>query len=124
MTVAHQWATLDGLSGGQAILGVGLGRGTTTSSSAYRSQDACAVFMKKIELIRALWTQERVDYHGTFYQLEGDAMPLKPVQKPLPLWMGVGHPDAVRRSSVAGGWMDGLGQLQHRGIPRTPCNTA
>ena len=30
----------------------------------------------------------------------------KPVQTPLPIWMGVGHPDAVRRTaSIADGWM-------------------
>ena len=30
----------------------------------------------------------------------------KPVQKPLPIWMGVGHPNAVRRAaSMADGWM-------------------
>ncbi len=63
-------------------------------------------FREEVELIRALWTQAKVDYHGRFYQLEGGTMAPKPVQKPLPIWMGVGHPDAVRRSaSLADGWM-------------------
>jgi alkanesulfonate monooxygenase SsuD/methylene tetrahydromethanopterin reductase-like flavin-dependent oxidoreductase (luciferase family) len=47
-----------------------------------------------------------VDYSGRFYQLEGGTMPLKPVQAPLPIWMGVGHPNAIRRTAeIADGWM-------------------
>src|SRR5579864_4302377 len=106
MTVAHQWATLDRLSGGRAILGVGLGREHHYQQFSVPQTGRVRRFREEVELIRALWTQDRVDYHGTFYQLEGGTMPLKPVQKPLPLWMGVGHPDAVRRAaSLADGWM-------------------
>src|SRR6185437_5058990 len=48
----------------------------------------------------------RVDYRGRFYTLDGATMPLKPIQKPMPLWMGVGHPDAIRRTAtLADGWM-------------------
>ena len=106
MTVAHQWATLDRLSGGRAILGVGLGREHHYEQYSVPQTGRVRRFREEVELIRALWTQDRVNYHGTFYQLEGGTMPLKPVQKPLPLWMGVGHPDAVRRAaSLADGWM-------------------
>jgi probable F420-dependent oxidoreductase len=106
MTVAHQWATLDRLSGGRAILGVGLGREHHYQQFSVPEAGRVRRFREEVELIRALWTQERVDYHGTFYQLDGGTMPLKPMQKPLPLWMGVGHPDAVRRAaSLADGWM-------------------
>jgi probable F420-dependent oxidoreductase len=106
MTVAHQWATLDRLSGGRAILGVGLGREHHYQQFSVPQAGRVRRFREEVELIRALWTQERVDYHGTFYQLEGGTMPLKPVQTPLPIWMGVGHPDAVRRAaSLADGWM-------------------
>jgi probable F420-dependent oxidoreductase len=106
MTVAHQWATLDRLSGGRAILGVGLGREHHYQQFSVPQAGRVRRFREEVELIRALWTQDRVDYRGTFYQLEGGTMPLKPVQQPLPLWMGVGHPDAVRRAaSLADGWM-------------------
>jgi probable F420-dependent oxidoreductase len=106
LLVAHQWATLDHLSGGRAILGVGLGRahhyrqfGVPEEGRVRRSREA-------IELIRALWTQPKTDYHGRFYHLDGGTMAPKPVQSPLPIWMGVGHPDAVRRAaSLADGWM-------------------
>lgn len=106
ITVAHQWATLDQLSGGRAILGVGLGREHHYQQFSVPEAGRVRRFREEVELIRALWTQDRVDYHGSFYHLEGGTMPLKPVQRPLPLWMGVGHPDAIRRAGrLADGWM-------------------
>jgi len=105
MTVAHQWATLDQLSGGRAILGVGLGHEHYAQFSV-PTEGRVRRFREEVEIIRALWNQPRVDYSGRFYQLAGATMPLKPVQKPMPLWMGVGHPDAIRRSAaLADGWM-------------------
>ncbi len=105
MTVAHQWATLDRLSGGRAILGVGLGHEHYEQFSV-PLDGRVRQFREEVEIIRALWNETRVDYRGRFYELDGATMPLKPLQKPMPLWMGVGHPDAIRRTAtLADGWM-------------------
>ena len=105
--VAHQWACLDYLSGGRAILGVGLGREHHYAQFQIPREARVRRFREDVELIRALWTQPRVDFQGRIYQLEGGAMMPKPVQEPrLPMWFGVGHPDAVRRAAaLADGWM-------------------
>ena len=106
INVAHSWATLDVLSGGRAVLGVGLGREHHYRQFEVPEAGRVRRFREEVELIRALWTQDRVTYQGRFYSLADETMPLKPVQKPLPIWMGVGHPDAVRRAaSMADGWM-------------------
>jgi probable F420-dependent oxidoreductase len=106
MMVAHQWATLDHLSNGRAILGVGLGREHHYREFAVPEEGRVARFREEVEVIRALWTQDSVTYRGRFYALEGATMAPKPVQKPLPIWMGVGHPNAIRRAaSIADGWM-------------------
>ncbi len=106
INVAHAWATLDVLSGGRAVLGVGLGREHHYRQFEVPEAGRVRRFREEVELIRALWSQERVAYQGRFYSLPDGTMPLKPVQKPLPIWMGVGHPDAVRRAgSLADGWM-------------------
>jgi probable F420-dependent oxidoreductase len=106
MMVAHQWATLDTVSNGRAILGVGLGREHHYREFAVPQEGRVRRFREEVELIRALWTQQTVDYRGRFYQLEGATMSPKPVQQPLPIWLGVGHPDAVRRAgTMADGWM-------------------
>ena len=98
INVAHGWATLDVLSGGRAVLGVGLGREHHYQQFEVPEAGRVRRFREEVELIRALWTQDRVTYQGRFYSLADGTMPLKPVQKPLPIWMGVGHPDAVRRA--------------------------
>jgi probable F420-dependent oxidoreductase len=107
LMVAHQWATLDYVSNGRAILGVGLGREHHYRQFEVPEDGKIRRFREEVELIKALWTQPKVDYHGSFYQLEGGTMSPKPVQRPhLPIWMGVGHPNAVRRAaSLADGWM-------------------
>src|ERR1700685_1052816 len=71
MTVAHQWATLDRLSGGRAILGVGLGREHHYQQFAVPEAGRVRRFREEVELIKALWTQPTVTYHGQFYQLDG-----------------------------------------------------
>ena len=104
--VAHQWATLDYVSGGRAILGVGLGRGHHYRQFEVPEEGKVARFREEVALIRALWNEEKVTFHGRFYNLDNEVMSPRPVQKPLPLWMGVGHPAAVKRSAeLADGWM-------------------
>jgi len=106
MTVAHQWATLDTVSNGRAILGVGLGREQHYQQFAVPEDGRVRRFREELEVIRALWSQDEVTYHGRFYQLDGATMSPKPVQKPLPIWMGVGHPNAIRRAgALSDGWM-------------------
>ena len=107
LMVAHQWATLDYVSGGRAILGVGLGRDHHYRQFEVPEEGKVARFREEVALIKALWTQEKTTFHGRFYNLDNEMMQPKPVQKPhLPLWMGVGHPNAVRRTAeLADGWM-------------------
>jgi alkanesulfonate monooxygenase SsuD/methylene tetrahydromethanopterin reductase-like flavin-dependent oxidoreductase (luciferase family) len=106
LTVAHQWACLDYVSDGRAILGVGIGRDHHYRQFEVSQEGRIRRFREEIDIIKALWTEEKVTYHGTFYNLENEMMAPKPVQKPLPIWMGVGHPNAVRRTaSIADGWM-------------------
>ena len=89
MMVAHQWATLDQLSGGRAILGIGLGREHHYREFAVPEAGRVGRFREELDVIKALWTQPRVTYRPH-----------------VPIWMGVGHPNAIRRAaSLADGWM-------------------
>jgi Luciferase-like monooxygenase len=117
LMVAHQWATLDHLSGGRAILGVGLGREHHYRQFEVPEEGRVARFREEVALIRALWTQAKVDHRGRFYHLQGGTMSPKPVQQPLPIWMGVGHPNAVRRGGLDRRRLDGVGWLKHCRVP-------
>ncbi len=105
--VAHQWSTLDYVSGGRATLAVGLGRAHHFHEFEVATAGRVGRFREQVAILRSLWTEERTSFAGRFYHLDGVRMAPKPVQIPhLPLWMGVGHPDAVRRAAVlADGWM-------------------
>jgi probable F420-dependent oxidoreductase len=106
ITVAHQWATLDYVSNGRAILGVGLGREHHYREFAVPEEGKVRRFREEVDVIRALWTQDKVTNRGRFYELKNATMSPNPVQQPLPIWMGVGHPNAIRRAaSIADGWM-------------------
>jgi len=105
--VAHQVATLDYLSGGRAVLGVGLGREQHYAEFHIPRERRVRRFLEAVELMKALWTQPQVTYRGQIFQLEDGVMGPKPVQKPHPpVWLGGGHPDALRRAAaIADGWM-------------------
>lgn len=108
--VAHAVASLDYVSGGRAILGVGLGRGHYAEFNVPRERRVRR-FLEQIELMRALWSPERVRYEGQIFHVEG-GFTLKPVQQPHPpIWLGGTHPEALRRAAaVADGWMGAGGQ--------------
>jgi probable F420-dependent oxidoreductase len=118
--VAHQVATLDYASSGRAILGVGLGRDQHYAHFQVPREHRIRRFREEVELIRALWTEPKIDYRGSIYQLEAGGMSPRPVQKPHPpIWFGGGHPDAIRRAAVMGdGWM-GAGGSSHADFKRS-----
>jgi len=105
--VAHRFATLDYVSQGRVILGLGLGREHHYAEFQVPMEHRVTRLREGIEVVRALWTQPKVDYAGTVYRLDAAGMVLKPVQKPHPpIWLGGDHPDAVRRAATLGdGWM-------------------
>jgi probable F420-dependent oxidoreductase len=120
--VAHQVATLDYVSHGRAILGLGLGRDHHYAQFQVPMERRVRRFREGVELIKALWTEPEVGYQGEIFQLKGGTMAPKPVQQPHPpIWLGVGHPDALRRAAaIADGWMGSGGSSKasfSRSIP-------
>ncbi|MBI4607764.1 MAG: LLM class flavin-dependent oxidoreductase [Candidatus Rokubacteria bacterium] len=106
--LAKSLATLDQLSGGRLIVGVGLG-GNPRIYPAFGLSPERRVrrFAEGIRLMKRLWTEERVTVDGEFWKLENAAMEPKPVQKPHPaLWFGARQPAALTRAVELGdGWI-------------------
>ena len=90
VTVAQEWATLDALSGGRTTLGVGLGTGPPELVDAELAlvgldrRHRARAFTEAIEVIKALWAADRVDYDGRVYRLQDASIGLRPVQQPGP----------------------------------------
>jgi len=109
--VAHQVASLDYLSGGRAVLGVGLGRTEHYPDFQVPEERRVARFTEQITLLKKLWTEQDFDFDGEFYSLKNARMNPAPIQRPHPpIWIGAAHPDAVRRAARLGeGWFSAGG---------------
>jgi len=109
--VAHQTATLDHLSSGRAILGVGLGRVDDYAPFQIPTARRVTRLTESIAMIKALWADPRVSYHGEIYQVHDATLGTRPLQRPHPpIWVGGSHPAAIARAAaLADGWMGGGG---------------
>ena len=107
MRLAKAAATLDVLSGGRVILGVGVGviaQELNAMGSPYEERGARTD--EAIAIMQALWTQAMPSHHGPVYQFSGMAFAPKPLQKPhIPILIGGVSRAAIRRAARLGnGW--------------------
>ena len=106
--LAKQLGSLDHLSKGRLIVGVGLG-GRTEQYPVFGVPPDRRVgrFVEGLQVLKALWEQPRASYDGRWWKLSGQPMEPKPVQRPHPpIWFGGHHPDALRRAVRHGDcWM-------------------
>ena len=109
--LAKSLSTLDQISRGRREVGIGIGgRNRMFSAFAVDPETFVARFDEGLRLMRALWTEPRVDFTGRFWQLDGAAMEPKPFQKPgPPVWFGASAPAALRRAVRHGDGFFGAG---------------
>ncbi|HET6356412.1 LLM class F420-dependent oxidoreductase [Streptomyces sp.] len=112
---AKQYATLDHLSGGRLILGVGAGH-VQEEFEALGIDFAARgpVLDETIDALRAaLGEEEFPEFAGERFSFSGLGQRPRPAQRRIPLWVGGSSPAAVRRAAVRGdGWLP-------QGDPRT-----
>jgi len=107
VTMAKMLATIDVLSGGRLICGVGVGwwrqeletLGVDFARRGRAADEALRVF-------KALWTEREPQVEGEFYRVADVGFEPKPLQKPHPpIWVGGNTPAALRRVVALGdGW--------------------
>ena len=89
--VAKQAAEVDVLCGGRLRLGVGVGWNHVEYEALGESfHDRGRRASEQVELLRALWTQDVVDFHGRYHDVTHAGINPLPVQRPIPIWMGAG----------------------------------
>lgn len=96
--LAKEIATLDRLSGGRMILGVGLGAPVENEYARFGeptdSRVLAGMLDEGLEVITLLWTGEPVTFHGTYFTVEGVVMRPPPAQHPrVPIWVGADWPN-------------------------------
>lgn len=102
--VAEDAATLDVISGGRAILGLGQGyRAEEFGGFQVALNERGPRLVEGTKLIRRLLTENNVTHNGRFYQFADLTLTPKPVQKPhLPIWIAAKSEAAVRRAARIG----------------------
>jgi len=104
--VAKQAAELDVLAKGRTRLGVGIGRNEIefiAFGASYR--DRTERIVEQIEVLRRLFTHELVEYDGRWHRLDRVGINPRPLQRPIPIWMGGTAAASVRRiARIADGW--------------------
>jgi alkanesulfonate monooxygenase SsuD/methylene tetrahydromethanopterin reductase-like flavin-dependent oxidoreductase (luciferase family) len=89
--LAIQWASLDQISKGRALLGVCIGGAHEGELRAFgvKREERVGRMKEGIELLRKIWGDQEVMHRGKYYTLEGYNIVPKPVQKPPPIWIAV-----------------------------------
>ncbi|MDG2277571.1 MAG: LLM class flavin-dependent oxidoreductase [Pseudomonadales bacterium] len=108
---AKQCATIDVLSEGRLLPAFGVGSalsrdftatGTPTKGRGKRTDEG-------LQIMSRLWSEDKVSFAGEYYQLDEATIAPKPVQNPLPLWVGGSAKQAVERTATWGtGWQAGI----------------
>jgi 5,10-methylenetetrahydromethanopterin reductase len=110
--VAMTIATLDELSGGRAILGLGSGgvigsleHGIPNEFAGQEFNRPLGHIREMIGLVRRLLTGESVTFHGEFYSLDNVGLHFKPIQEHIPIYLGQQGPKMM---DLAGEVTDGV----------------
>ncbi|MEU0369839.1 TIGR03619 family F420-dependent LLM class oxidoreductase [Streptomyces sp. NPDC006283] len=108
LLTAKQYATLDHLSGGRLILGVGAGHVREEFETLGVDFDARGpVLDETLDALRAaLGPEEFPEFRGERYSFQGLGQRPRPAQARVPVWVGGSSPAAVRRAALKGdGWL-------------------
>ena len=102
--VAENVATLDVISGGRVVFGVGLGyRDIEYAAFNVQRRHRVPRFLESLDLIRRLWTEDEVTFEGAHFRLEGATCTIRPVQQPHPpIWIAGNHDRVVQRAGQLG----------------------
>jgi len=115
---AKQAATLDVLSSGRLVFGVGVG------GENPKEFELCGIPHKErgarvneaIDAVRTLWRDTPASFHGRFTRFEGVSIDPKPVQQLPPIWIGGRSDAALTRAGRQGdGWMSYVVQADRYG---------
>ncbi len=107
LVTAKQWATLDALSGGRMILGVGAGHVEGEFAALGLDFAARGAHLDEaLDALRAAFADEFSSHHGAVWSYDDMGIRPRPVQARIPIWVGGSTPAAIRRAAERGdGWL-------------------
>lgn len=108
VTTARELATIDMLAPGRLVVGVGVGQESTVEYEAMgvRKRDRGKRLDEAIELMRRLWSEDKITYESDFIKLTDTGIQIKPSNPDLPIWIGSRSEAGLRRTGRLGdGWL-------------------
>jgi alkanesulfonate monooxygenase SsuD/methylene tetrahydromethanopterin reductase-like flavin-dependent oxidoreductase (luciferase family) len=104
VAVAEEVASLDVVTGGRFIFGIGLGyRAIEDRAFGLRQGERVPRLLKHLEIIKQLWAGEAVTYASPYCTLDNARTLLRPVQQPHPpIWVAANNDRAVERAAEIG----------------------
>ena len=105
--VAKQAASLDVLSGGRFRFGIGAGWNSLEYQALNENfNNRGRRLEEQVEVMRKLWAEPHVSYHGNFHTIEDVGINPMPTKRLIPLWFG-GHDDRMLRriGRIGDGWI-------------------
>jgi len=106
--IAQTWATLDHLSKGRALLGLGVGEAENIVPFGLPYDRTASRLLEALEIIRLLWsTIDPVDFDGDFWSLRGAILGVEPYgEEPPQIWMAAHRPRTLEATGrLAAGWI-------------------
>ena len=105
--LAQMATTLDHLTGGKFILGIGAGEGMNLKAYNIPHNYAVSKMKESIELMKLFWKKgKRVTYNGKYFQTKKAVLLPLPLSKTIPVWVAANGPMSRRvTGEVADGWM-------------------
>lgn len=104
VAVAEEAASLDVVTDGRFIFGVGLGyRDVEDQAFGLEPGERVSRLRAHLDVIKGLWTGRPVDFDAPYCHLKGATMALRPVQRPHPpIWVAANNDRAVERAAEIG----------------------
>lgn len=120
--LAKAAATVDLVSGGRFVLGAGTGYlKSEFFALGVDFEERNALFDEALDVLPLHWSGEPFDYQGRHFDARGVIGRPRPVQQPIPIWIGGNAPLTLRRvAQRAQGWMPLLGPAEVSTTARTP----
>jgi len=105
--LAQTAATLDIVSNGRLIMGIGPGEAMNLDPFGINWEKPVSRMREAVEIVEKLWCEDEVNYSGEFYKLRNAYLRPKPIQKPHPpIWMAANSKRTLRLTGeLADGWL-------------------
>lgn len=107
--MAQTFLTLDNISKGRTILGIGAGEGENVIPYGIKWEKPVSRLEEALKIIKLLWkSEDKVSYQGDFWTLEDAVLPMQPFEegKFPPIWIGAHMPKMLKLTGrIADGWI-------------------